>query len=312
MPLRESAPNGASADGSRPDATDVEGPEPGPASGVAAERTSAYVARPLPQLTEGQYRIRFAENGADLERVLRLRFEVFNLEMNEGLESSYETGLDFDAFDLVCDHLMVEEIATGALVGTYRMQSANRHGEGLGLYCAQEFDLSSIPQDVLDRSVELGRACVARAYRNGHVLFSLWRGLSAYCVWTKRRFLFGCCSLTSQDPAEGRAFERYLERKGKAHPTIRVEPWPDYSCGMADPGEGGADEADPEVPTLFGTYLRYGAYSCGAPAIDRAFKTIDFLVLLDLEQLDLRVRRMFFSGIPPYELPAVPDAPTEA
>lgn len=285
MALRESTPD-----------------EPSAALSPALLDPATFAARPLPQLSEGRYRIRFAEDGRDLERVLRLRFEVFNLEMDEGLESSYSTGLDFDPFDLVCDHLMVEEASTGLLVGTYRMQTASRRAEGLGLYCAQEFDLSGVRPELLEEAVELGRACVAKAHRNGHVLYSLWRGLAAFCVWTERRYLFGCCSLTSQDPAEGRAFERYLGRAGKLHPEVSVLPWSTHSCGDAGPYD--VDEPDPEVPTLFGTYLRYGALACGPPAIDREFKTIDFLVLLDRTALDLRVRRMFFAGIPEHRLAA--------
>ena len=51
-----------------------------------------------------------------------------------------------------------------------------------------------------------------------------------------------------------------------------------------------------EVPTLFGTYLRYGALVCGPPAIDREFKTIDWFVLLDTNALDPRTFRSFFAA----------------
>jgi putative hemolysin len=35
---------------------------------------------------------------------------------------------------------------------------------------------------------------------------------------------------------------------------------------------------------------------CGPPAIDRRFKTIDFLVLLDVAGLTPRAHRLFFGG----------------
>ncbi len=41
--------------------------------------------------------------------------------------------------------------------------------------------------------------------------------------------------------------------------------------------------------------MRYGAKVCGEPAIDRFFKTIDYLVLLDLADLDDQSRKMFFG-----------------
>jgi len=41
--------------------------------------------------------------------------------------------------------------------------------------------------------------------------------------------------------------------------------------------------------------LSVGAKICGPPALDRSFKTIDFLTLLDLESMPLLVRRRFMS-----------------
>ena len=38
-----------------------------------------------------------------------------------------------------------------------------------------------------------------------------------------------------------------------------------------------------------------GAKICGAPAIDREFKTIDFLTLLDLKSLPARVADRFLG-----------------
>src|SRR5260370_41716806 len=68
---------------------------------------------PSIELSEGRYLVRFAQNQTELEAVLRLRFVVFNLEMGEGLASSYRTGRDHDEFDLACHHLIVQEKATG-------------------------------------------------------------------------------------------------------------------------------------------------------------------------------------------------------
>ena len=57
--------------------------------------------------SHGGYEMRMAESMEEVRRAQRLRFEVFNLELNEGLSESYATGLDADCFDEVCDHLLV-------------------------------------------------------------------------------------------------------------------------------------------------------------------------------------------------------------
>ncbi len=248
----------------------------------------------LPDFVEGPHRVHFARTAADLEAVLRLRFEVFNLELGEGLDASFRTGLDRDSFDAICHHLMVTDRRTGELVGTYRMQTAEMACAGIGFYTSQEFELAQLPARFLERSIELGRACIAERHRNGLVLFALWRGLAAYVVWTGKRHLFGCCSLTSQDLADGRRMQRYLERKGHVLPDVFVPPLPGLGCGEPGP----EDDVEVDVPRLFSTYLRFGARTCGPPAIDREFKTIDFLVVIDVEGLDPRVRALFFHGLP--------------
>lgn len=264
------------------------------AAGEGAGR-SAAVAYPtgILELDEGVHRVRFARDEADLERVLRLRFDVFNAELGEGLESSWASGLDEDEFDRGCHHLMLEH-ANGELVGTYRMQTAEMARAGSGFYCDQEFELSHLPDDVLAGAVELGRACIARAHRNGLALFALWRGLASYLSWSRKRYLFGCCSLSSQDPRDGAAMLARLTREGRVSRELAVVPRPSHACPITDEDAAHALE----VPRLFGTYLRYGAEACGPPAIDRAFGTIDFLIVLDLASVKRRVRRLFFAGLP--------------
>jgi len=45
-----------------------------------------------------------------------------------------------------------------------------------------------------------------------------------------------------------------------------------------------------KTPRLLRTYLELAAKICGPPAIDREFRTIDFLTLLDLEEIPARLR----------------------
>ena len=44
------------------------------------------------EIAGSKYLIRFARNAEEIEAALKLRFEVFNLELEEGLESSFQTG----------------------------------------------------------------------------------------------------------------------------------------------------------------------------------------------------------------------------
>ena len=245
---------------------------------------------PGQSLESGPYEVRFARDQEDLDQILRLRFEVFNLELGEGLESSFETHRDQDEFDAGCHHLMVVDRRDQVLAGTYRIQTGDMASAHLGYYSATEFDFSAMPQGVLEDAIEIGRACVAESHRNTHTLFSLWRGLAMYVAHNRKRYLFGCSSLTSQDPAEGHQVWSQLDDAGHIHPSLALEPLPEFVC----PQEPWRGDVIP-LPPLFRIYLRYGAKVCGGPAIDRRFRTIDYLMLFDVEAMDERSYRMFFQ-----------------
>jgi len=242
------------------------------------------------RLEAGAYRIRYARSPDELDAVLRLRYQVFNLELGEGLDESHQTGRDEDGLDGRMHHLMIED-RSGEVVGTYRMQTAEmaaRHG---GFYSADEFELESLPDGLLDGAVEIGRACVAKEHRNGRVLHLLWRGLAAYLTWNRKHYLFGCCSLTSQDPALGLSVHRHLQTVGAVHDRLCLDPRPGYRCSPVDPTR---PLPPPHIPALFRSYLALGAKVCGPPALDRRFKTIDWLVLLDTATIDPAIHQSFF------------------
>lgn len=234
------------------------------------------------------YRLRNAETPDDVVSAQRLRFQVFNVEMGEGLASAHATGLDSDLFDSICDHLLVEEIATGTLVGTYRLQTGirARSSTGAGFYSAREFDFAPFT-DRADEIVELGRACVHRQHRNLVVLGLLWKGIAGYAKERGGRYLIGCSSLTSQNPAEGVTLYQALKDKYLAPEPWQTFPMPGFEC-MAEPLP-----APVRAPKLMSAYFSIGAKICGPPALDGEFQTIDFLTLVDLQALPENVATRF-------------------
>ncbi len=172
-------------------------------------QTSSYAANLA--LTRGAYRLRLAESREDPESAFRLRYLVFNLELNEGLESAHQTGYDTDQFDKACDHLIVEHRPSRRVVGTYRLQTGRVAGSNLGYYSEHEFDFSPY-EPIRNSLVELGRAAIHRDHRSFEVLTLLWRGIAMYATERKARFLIGCSSLTSQCLQEGSdLYTRLLE-----------------------------------------------------------------------------------------------------
>ncbi len=264
-----------------------------PERDVDTDRRAVGPESPRRTPTSDNMRVRIAATSKDVDAVLRLRFEVFNVEIGEGLASSWDTGRDEDEFDTQCHHLVVEDVGEGRVVGTYRMQTVAMARAGRGFYSEGEFDLSGVPGDVINRSIEVGRACIAREHRNRRVLFLLWKGLAGYLAASGSRYLFGCCSITSQDPVVGMRALEDLRRAGQMHPTVVVPPRRGMECRTTAESLPRVHERV-DLPILFRTYLRYGAKVCGPPAIDREFRTIDFFTLLDVDAIEPDVRRLYF------------------
>jgi putative hemolysin len=238
------------------------------------------------RLEAGQYIARLALTAEERAEAFRLRFVVFNLELNEGLESAYASGFDTDQYDEVCDHLIVEDRTTGSIVGTYRMQLGDVAGRNFGYYSEQEFDFT--PYEAMrSQIVELGRACIHRDHRSPEVLHLLWRGLARYSLANGARYMMGCCSLCSQDSEMGHSVHASL-KNCMAEPELLTVATKPYQL----PAQTG-ELQEMRAPKLLRAYLAIGAKICSAPAIDRDFRTIDFLTLLDLHTLHPRVAARF-------------------
>jgi putative hemolysin len=241
------------------------------------------------------FRLSLAQTMEDVTACQRLRYLVFNCELGEGLADSDDSGLDRDPFDLICDHLMVHDAATHHVVGTYRMQTGYRAKGNLGYYSEQLFDLSPF-EPLRGEILELGRACVRQDYRHTTALFMLWKGIASYAALCNARYMIGCSSITSQDEAEGLALYRALKEKYLVETGLQTAPKPGFECRETIPVINQQfAKAWAEPPKLFRAYLDLSARLCGPPAIDRDFRTIDFLTLLDLQAIPDRLRTRYFQ-----------------
>ena len=252
------------------------------------------------EIGRGKYQARLAETRDEREAACRLRFRVFNLELGEGLESSWKTGLDQDQFDRFCDHLIVEDRSTGQVVGTYRMQSGKMAAKNTGYYSEVEFDFSPY-EPIRSQVLELGRASIDCEHRTSEVLTLLWRGIAQYARCYGLRYLIGCSSLNSLQPQTGWSIYRQLSGCRVAEPW-RTRPTPAYELPLGEDSEG----IQASLPKLLRTYIAVGARICAAPAWDREFGTIDFLTLLDLEQLTPAARNRFLPDSEESSVPAMP------
>lgn len=234
----------------------------------------------IPGQANALYVAGFACSPRAMERALRLRYEVFNEELGEGLMSSRMTGLDKDEFDDQMHHVVLVEKSTGRVVGTYRLQPVLHGLRHEGIYSARQYDLAPIAH-LFPELVETGRACICRDHRSYTAIIMMWQAISIYMTMYRQKYLFGCCSLTTLDPVDGWRAMKSLRSMGVIHPTYNIQPVDTYACG--NPAQEFSPEIGPgcKIPRLFSAYLKLGGTVISLPAIDREFGTVDFLVLLD-------------------------------
>ena len=158
----------------------------------------------------GALEVRLAQSKGDVKRAQKLRYNVFY--KNGTAIADAATMLaqrDKDAFDKICDHLMVIDHAAKPslsgkqpIVGTYRLlrqEIAEHHG---GFYTGNEFDISGLMRRQRGlKFLELGRSCVLPAYRTKRTVELLWHGVWSYVRRYNFDVMIGCASFEGTDPS---------------------------------------------------------------------------------------------------------------
>jgi len=223
-----------------------------------------------------------------VEAAQRLRYEVFSTEPGFALRS--DTPIDADRFDEFCDHILVRDDDSGAVVGCYRMLPPPGAIAAGGLYTATEFDLAALDR-LRPSTVEMGRAVVRADHRNGAVVLMMWTGILAYLDRSGYDYVIGCVSVPTHGEgppgSQVRGVRDTVLARHAAPPEHTVHP---YRPVLLD-GRGldAIDPPDrPAVPPLMRGYLRLGARICGEPAHDPEFGVADFPALLGRSQADAR------------------------
>lgn len=231
---------------------------------------------------------------ADSPEVIRaaqeLRHRVFAGELGAQL-NTHVPGVDQDAFDPFCQHLVVRDDSSGEVVGTYRILTPECARE-VGYYTETEFDLTRLAP-LRASLVEIGRSCVHPEHRSGATVTLLWAGLARFMRENGYRYLMGCASVGMADGGH-RAASLYAALS--TGPQSRLAP-PEYRvfprCPL--PLDALRHDLPVEAPPLIKGYLRAGAWVCGAPAWDPDFNTADLPILLAMGRVADRYARHFLA-----------------
>jgi putative hemolysin len=245
---------------------------------------------------EGRLQAVWATQADEVREAQQLRHRVFADEMGALLNSLPGTapGLDVDAFDAHCEHLLVRTLdsddAPSRVVGTYRVLTPAAARRAGGLYSEREFELTGI--DALrPRIAELGRSCTDAEFRTGGVILMLWAALAAFMLRNGLDITVGCASIAMHDGGHSAAsLWNKLRAQYLAGPELVATP------RLPLPIAHLRGNLDVESPALIKGYLRCGGKVLGPPAWDPDFQTADLPMMMNLAHLPASYRRRFVGG----------------
>ncbi|WNR42272.1 GNAT family N-acetyltransferase [Paenibacillus roseipurpureus] len=239
--------------------------------------------------------VKLASNTGEIEQAMRLRYQVF-VEEENNFRMLNERKLESDDFDAYCDHLIVQDLETEEVVGTYRLLPGDRAVEGIGFYSETEFDLSAYAQRK-KQSLELGRSCVAPPYRDGRTIQLLWEGIAGYSSENGFSHLIGCASVHFAQMEALNEIYSLLRLKQVWTDRYGIQPLPSYRItGLSQIELSGSEkELFRKLPPLMKGYQWLGAEIAGDPAYDELFGTVDFFIVLEKEKVTRRYKRHFLA-----------------
>jgi putative hemolysin len=276
--------------------------------GLALSRPTAVAAHLLAAAPfihrVGQLDVRLAVSEEEVAAAQALRYQIFYDEMGATpTPAMARVGRDIDAYDAICDHLLVVDHGVDGrphVVGTYRLLRQNVAAAHRGFYSASEYDLSRL----IDQSatggqlLELGRSCVAPAWRNNATITLLWRGIAAYLQTHRIGHMFGCASLHGADPLLHAAELSYLYHHHLAPPELRARALPEHHVAMDRLPAASIDSraAARALPPLIKGYLRVGAMIGDGGYVDRQFNTVDVFVIMPVDRITSRYAGRFVGA----------------
>lgn len=233
------------------------------------------------RLRKGRYSARFAETDEDLRACQQLRYLAF---IDKSGARQRDTGLDTDAFDAKCRHVMVEELKTGALVCCFRLLPLTDGGQIGSSYAAQYYELSAL-ETYTGRMVEMGRFCIHPDWKDPDILRVAWGAMTAYVDEEGVEMLFGCSSF------KGTEAESYMDAFALLNQRhIAPKRWlPRVKAPAIFPFAQRLNRRKPDMkraqqgmPPLLRTYLMMGGWVSDHAVVDRDMNTLHVFTGLEI------------------------------
>ncbi|MGH1465593.1 MAG: GNAT family N-acetyltransferase [Cognatishimia sp.] len=236
-------------------------------------------------LKKGRYVARIAKSQEDLIAAQRLRHLMFHAQGGEGV--------DHDAFDSACAHILVEERKSGELVCCFRMLPLADGNEITRSYSAQFYELSAL-QSFAGSMVELGRFCIHPDWQDPDILRVAWAAMTRYVDENNVEMLFGCSSFKGTDADEYQDAFAMLRDKHLAPkrwlPRVKAPNVFQFAARLRLKPD--LKRAQARMPPLLRTYLLMGGWVSDHAVVDKHLNTLHVFTGLEIREIPASRKRL--------------------
>lgn len=238
-------------------------------------------------LKKGKYAARLAQSAEDLRAAQRLRARAFQLD-----DPVDQDSFDFDAG---CQHILIEDQSTGALVCCFRMMPLT--GSAISRsYSAQFYELSAL-ESYTGKMVEMGRFCIDPDRTDPDILRVAWGAMTRFVDAEGIDLLFGCSSFRgteTEDYLDAFAMlkARHLAPK-RWLPRVKAPDVFRFAARLRRKPD--AKKAMLRMPPLLKTYLMMGGWVSDHAVVDRQMNTLHVFTGVEIGAIPPARKRLLRS-----------------
>ncbi len=233
------------------------------------------------------YRTRLAQTQVDIERAQTLRSYSF-------CHNSKDVLIDCDMFDPITQHVLIESVATGEVLATFRFMYLQDGSEIGKCYSSQSYDLSRL-KEYPKAMVEVGRFCLRNDIRDHGLLRTAWMFLTHYVEQHDISFMFGCSSFRGTDEAQYTDAFALLKERHLApdvwKPRAKAKEVFHFANRLKN-HKPVLKVANQNMPPLLRSYLTMGGWVSDHAVVDRALGTLHVFTGMEVSRIPEKRARL--------------------
>lgn len=245
------------------------------------------------RLRKGRYNARLTEGPTDVTACQELRYLAFIAGGGADTTGRMD-GRDADAFDDICEHVMVEDAKSGQLVCCFRILPLHDGSEIGRSYSAQYYGLDAL-KTFDGKMVEMGRFCIHPDWKDPDILRVAWGAMTKYVDDNSVEMLFGCSSF------HGTEADDYLDAFALLNQKhLAPKRWlPKVKAPLVFPFAKRLRLKKPDLkaaakgmPPLLKTYLMMGGWVSDHAVVDRDLNTLHVFTGLEIRAIPPNRKRL--------------------